>query len=78
MIAPAVPAATCTVAIVNYQGFEAPPAAGADIVVDVTGALVHLLIPIPGLLAKVRLTLTPEQLGALMDELVEASELVLA
>lgn len=78
MIAPAIPAASCTVALVNYQGFEAPAAAGSDIVVDVTGGLVYLLIPIPGLLAKVRLTLTPAQLGALMDELVEASELVTA
>jgi hypothetical protein len=76
--APAMPAPTCIVAMTNHNGFEGPPAAGSDVVIDVTGDLVHLFIPVPGLLAKVRLTFTPEQLGALMDELVEAADLVTA
>lgn len=51
---------------------------GVDVVIDVTGDLVHVIVPIAkgdALLAH-RLSFTPEQLGALMDELIEATELM--
>ena len=75
MVAPRLPAPKAFVAMVNHMGFETH-AAGADIVIDCQGSLVHLLIPVPGLLATLRITLMPEQLGHLMADLVEALELV--
>lgn len=70
------PTAQCC-AVMNGQDFIR---VGVDLVTDVADGMVHILVPIGGHGAQVqlgfRLTFTPDQLAALMNELVECSELI--
>ena len=68
---------TCT-ACVMISDTPSARLVGADVVADVSGGLVHLLVPIASGAGRVgfRLSFDREQLGALMDELCGCAELL--
>lgn len=67
---PAPTAALC----VTVTGGETSRPVGVDLVCDPVDGIGRVLVVIPGLPLSFRLEFTPEQLGALMDELVDLAD----